>query len=172
MAAKKLPKISIITPSLNQGDFIEKTIKSVLSQDYPNIEYIIIDGKSTDNTPDILKKYEKDIILISEKDKNQSNAINKGLKIASGEIIGYLNADDVYEPHALFRISNFFKENPKILWTTGKCSIIDDKGKEIRPFIKLWKHIWQKIALSINKEFEILLVLNYISQPATFIKKE
>src|SRR5688500_3818909 len=97
-----LPKISIITPTYNQGHFIEQTIQSVIEQDYPNLEYIIIDGGSTDDTLSVIKKYEKYISYwISEKDKGQSEAINKGFKKATGDVVNWLNSDDYYEPGVL-----------------------------------------------------------------------
>ena len=91
----QFPKITIITPSYNQGQFIEETILSVINQGYPNLEYIIMDGGSTDNTVEVIKKYSDHInYWVSEKDKGQSNAINKGLHRATGDIINWLNSDD------------------------------------------------------------------------------
>lgn len=102
-----LPKITVITPSYNQGDFIEDTIKSVLLQNYPNLEFFVFDGGSTDKTVEILKKYEKSIdFWISEKDKGQSDAINKGFKKATGDIICWLNSDDLFTPDTLIYIAN------------------------------------------------------------------
>ncbi|MHB8136314.1 MAG: glycosyltransferase, partial [Anaerolineaceae bacterium] len=92
------PKISIIVPTLNQARFIEETIQSVLTQKYPNLEVIVIDGGSTDNTIEILKKYTGSLTWISEPDKGQVDAINKGLKLVTGEVVAYLNSDDVYTP--------------------------------------------------------------------------
>ncbi len=101
------PKISIVTPSFNQGQFIEETILSVIGQGYPNLEYIIIDGGSSDNTVDIIKKYENHIdYWVSEPDNGQAQAINKGFARATGDIIGWLNSDDMYMPNCLAFISN------------------------------------------------------------------
>jgi glycosyltransferase involved in cell wall biosynthesis len=121
---QNLPKITIITPSYNQGQYIEETIRSVLLQGYPNLEYIIMDGGSTDNTVEIIKKYEKWITYwVSEKDEGQSDAINKGLEISTGEIFNWLNSDDVYLPNALLTIGLFFKAH-------DNCHVLG--GREIR----------------------------------------
>ncbi len=101
--------VSIITPSYNQGQFIEETINSVLAQTYPNIEYILIDGGSTDNTMDIVKKYEDKInIIVHEKDKGQSDAINKGFRLAHGELIGWINSDDRLNPDCVEKIVGMY----------------------------------------------------------------
>ena len=128
---EKLPKISIVTPSLNQGQFIERTILSVLNQDYPNIEYIVMDGGSTDNTLKILKKYEDRLIWKSEPDKGQSDAINKGFRTITGEIIGWLNSDDVYRPGALFTIAKYFIAHPDVGMMYGDCNRIDINDNHI-----------------------------------------
>jgi glycosyltransferase involved in cell wall biosynthesis len=104
----KWPKISVITPSFNQGQFIEKTIRSVIAQRYPNLEYIIIDGGSKDGTVEIIRKYDSWIdFWVSEKDKGQADAINKGLNRASGDILYWINSDDYLLPHALFHVGSF-----------------------------------------------------------------
>lgn len=107
-----LPKISIVTPSFNQGIYLEQTILSILEQNYPNLEYIVIDGGSSDNSIDIIKKYEKYLSYwVSEPDKGQSDAINKGLLKASGQIFNWINSDDILEKGALFKIAEAFVES-------------------------------------------------------------
>lgn len=165
---KKLPKISIITPTLNQANFIEQTIKSVLSQNYSDLEYIVVDGGSTDGTLDILKKYRGKLSWISGKDKGQSDAINKGLKMSSGAIVGYLNSDDVLENGALSQIADFFVAHDDIFWVTGKCFIIDGRGRRTRFLVNWYKNIF----LKYFRSFATLIITNYISQPATFWKRE
>lgn len=99
MASSELPLVTVITPSFNQGKFIRETIESVLTQDYPHIEHIVIDGGSSDETVCILKEYESRdsrFHFVSEPDNGQSHALNKGLKLAKGSIIGWLNSDDTY----------------------------------------------------------------------------
>lgn len=158
-----LPRISIITPSLNQGDFIGETIESVLNQGYPKLEYFVIDGGSTDNTLEVLGRYGDRILWESEKDRGQSHAINKGLELVSGDVIAFLNSDDLYEPGALLKVGNFFSNHPEANWLTGKCRIIDQRGRTIRRGITSYKNFWLCI-----RSYRILLVLDYISQPATF----
>jgi glycosyltransferase involved in cell wall biosynthesis len=112
---QNLPKITIITPSYNQGQYIEETIRSVLLQGYPNLEYIIIDGGSTDNTVDIIKKYEPWITYwVSEKDNGQSHAINKGLERATGDVFNWLNSDDFYLPNALLTVGRAFRDDKNL----------------------------------------------------------
>jgi glycosyltransferase involved in cell wall biosynthesis len=159
-------KISVITPSFNQAAFIERTILSVLEQNYPDLEYIVMDGGSTDGTLEILKKYADKIIWQSEKDNGQSDAINKGLKIATGEILAYLNSDDTYAPGALQKVADFFANNPDKSWVYGKCKIINEKDAEIRKPITAYKN-W----LLKNYSYPKLLSENFISQPATFWKR-
>ncbi|MCF7900830.1 glycosyltransferase [Candidatus Woesearchaeota archaeon] len=169
-------KFSIITPSYNQDMYIEQTIKSVIEQKGNfEIEYIIMDGKSTDNTVKILKKYEKKLkgnkkikfIWKSEKDKGQSDAINKGLKICSGDILAYINSDDYYEKDAFRNIIKEFEKNKKISFVYGKCPVVNEEDKEIRKGIRRIRRF-----LGRKYSYRKLLIVNFIPQPATFWKKE
>lgn len=125
-----LPKISIITPSFNQGEYLEETIVSVLEQNYSNLEYIIIDGGSTDRSIEIIKKYQKYLAYwVSEKDAGQSQAINKGFRKASGDIISWLCSDDLYLPGALNKVATIFNQHPDVGLIHGKTILFNDKGK-------------------------------------------
>ncbi|MHB8580427.1 MAG: glycosyltransferase family 2 protein [Ignavibacteriaceae bacterium] len=126
-------KISIITPSLNQGKFLERTIQSVLSQNVEKLEYILIDGGSIDNTIDIIKKYQNYLAYwISEKDKGQSNAFNKGLDVASGDIIGWINSDDIYYDGAFSESVKIFNESPSVDVVFGDYNFIDEHDNIIK----------------------------------------
>jgi len=165
-SSNSLPKISIITPSYNQGRFIEQTIQSVLDQGYPNLEYIVVDGGSTDDTLDVLRKYDRQLSWVSEKDSGQVHAINKGLRRVTGDIVAYLNSDDFYERGALFRVGEYFAAHPSAICVTGRCRTIDEHGGEVRNWITLYKNFWMRL-----HSYQVLLVLNYISQPATFWRR-
>jgi len=123
--------VSIVTPSFNQARFIEETILSVRNQSFANIEHIIVDGGSMDGTLEILKKYNH-LIWISEPDRGQSDALNKGFRKATGEIIGWLNADDTYEPDAVETVVGFFSKHPDVAMVYGFVNIVDEKGDVIR----------------------------------------
>jgi len=161
------PTISIVTPSFNQAEFIERTIDSVLGQGYPGLEYIVVDGASTDGTVEILARFGDRIRWTSEKDSGQSEAINKGLRAATGDIVAFLNSDDEYLPGALFRVAEFFEHNPTTMWAYGKCRIVDADGDEIRRPIT-----WYKNLLLRRYSYRKLLSENFISQPATFWRRE
>ena len=121
--------ISIVTPSFNQDRYIEQTIQSVLSQDYPSIEYMIVDGGSTDETVSIIKKYEEKLAFwVSEKDQGQTDAINKGFGRAKGDIFAWLNSDDTYEPGAIAAAVTYLQEHPQVGMVYGDCNYIDDSG--------------------------------------------
>jgi glycosyltransferase involved in cell wall biosynthesis len=130
-----LPLVSIITPSYNQVNYIEQTIRSVLNQSYSNIEYIIIDGGSTDGSVNIIKRYEKELTYwVSEKDDGQTDAVNKGIQRCKGELIAYLNSDDLYEENAVALIVNAYLKNPKAAVYYGKCSTINEQGIMIQDY--------------------------------------
>jgi glycosyltransferase involved in cell wall biosynthesis len=126
------PKITIVTPSFNQGQYLEKTILSVLNQNYPNLEYMIIDGGSTDNSVGIIRRYEKFLkYWVSEPDSGQSQAINKGFQHATGDIFGWLNSDDYLMPGALGVISHMFLSNPDAGAYVGAGEFVNHKGKTL-----------------------------------------
>ncbi len=132
------PLVSIITPSYNQGQFIEETIKSVIGQTYKNIEYIIVDGGSRDKSVSIIQKYAdlypNQIQWVSEKDRGQTDAINKGLRRAKGDIVAWLNSDDVYNLEAVEKVVDFFKKNPAVAFVHGQGHHIGKEGVFIEPY--------------------------------------
>lgn len=129
------PLVSIITPSYNQAEFLERTIRSVLAQDYPNIEYILIDGNSTDGTYDVIQRYKSQISKwVSEPDKGQTDAINKGFGIANGEILAWLNSDDTLEPGAVSSAVSWLNEHPEVGLVYGDCHFIDANDAVIGKF--------------------------------------
>jgi cellulose synthase/poly-beta-1,6-N-acetylglucosamine synthase-like glycosyltransferase len=126
------PRISVITPSFNQAAYLEQTISSVLGQNYPNLEYIIIDGGSTDGSIDIIRKFTNRIAYwVSEKDRGQTHAINKGLQKATGDIIAYLNSDDFYLEGTLARVAEHFSRHPEVDLVHGRCRVVDERGLKI-----------------------------------------
>ena len=155
------PTITIVTPSYNQAGFIEETIRSVLLQNYPRMEYIVMDGGSTDGTVEILKKYDPFITFwTSGPDDGQSDAINRGWRRATGDIIAWLNSDDVYAPGALATAALAFRKDPALAMLYGNCNLIDENSRKFRE--------------SPTTPFSLKrLVCNewFISQPATFFKR-
>jgi glycosyltransferase involved in cell wall biosynthesis len=153
------PRISIVTPSYNQGQFLEETIRSVLLQGYPSLEYIIIDGGSTDESVEIIRKYEQHLAhWVSEKDSGQANAINKGFKIATGEILAWLNSDDVYEPQAIQQAVKFLVESGADI-VYGDSYIIDECGRQ------------KKITDAPPFDLAALLMDSFIPQQSTFFRR-
>ncbi|MGA1465416.1 MAG: glycosyltransferase family 2 protein [Balneolaceae bacterium] len=171
------PKISIVTPSFNSEDYLESTIQSVLRQTYPNLEYVIIDGGSTDRSVQIIKKYENELAYwISEKDSGLYHALNKGFKQTSGEIMGWINSDDMYHTNAFFTIAEIFSEYDEVKWLLGSCSAFDERGRTVNvrhskeftrdDFLKgdfkwiqqescLWKReLWDKSGGALNEQLK------------------
>ncbi|HUE98444.1 MAG TPA: glycosyltransferase family 2 protein, partial [Anaerolineales bacterium] len=130
-----LPLVSIVTPTFNQARYIEATIQSVLAQDYPRIEYIIIDGGSTDGTVDIIRKYEGRLASwVSEPDKGQTDAINKGFARAKGDILAWINSDDTYQPGAIAAAVRYLEDHPAVGLVYGDCNFINKTGRVIGKF--------------------------------------
>lgn len=153
-------KFSIVTPSYGQGRFIRATIESVLGQAGVNVQYIVMDGGSKDGTVDILRSYGDRIEWVSEKDKGQTDAINKGLRLADGDIVAYLNSDDVYLPAALSKVASVFERHPDVDFVYGDFRAIDEQGRVI-----------DRIK-TIPYDPEILIYdANYICQPASFYRR-
>ncbi len=121
-------RVSVVTPSFNQGRTIAATIDSVLSQSHRDFEYVVVDGGSTDETLDVLRRYEG-LRWVSEPDRGQTHAINKGLEMTSGEIVAYLNSDDVYRPGALEAAVEEFERNPSSVAAAGDCEILGEDGE-------------------------------------------
>jgi len=152
--------VSIVTPSYNQCTFIERTLQSVLAQELGgNLEYLVMDGGSTDETVGILKKYESRLEWRSERDRGQAHAVNKGLARAKGEIIGWLNSDDIYYPGAIEAACGIFESRPDVDWLYGDANHIDEQDTVIEPYpTEPW-------------DFERLLYSCFICQPAVFFRK-
>lgn len=156
------PRISIVTPSYNQGQFLEETIRSVLLQGYPNLEYIIIDGSSTDGSVEIIKTYEKHLAYwASEPDKGQSHAVNKGFSRATGEMLAWLNADDLYLLGAFAGVAEAFKAHPEAGVIFGRCRKVDQWAEDLGD-------LWEITSFSLPRQ----LLGNIIHQAAAFIHKD
>ena len=152
--------VSIITPSYNQAPYLEQTIQSVLGQDYPRIEYIVVDGASTDNSFEIIKKYNDRLAYcISEKDSGQAEAINKGFARAKGEILAWLNSDDYYLPNAISAVVKCFEENHEVVMVYGDMLAVDGAGQTIN--VLKYKQL----------SLEDLLCFQIIGQPSVFFRR-
>ena len=150
---------SVITPSYNQGQFIRATIESVLSQEIPDLQYLVRDGGSSDESVAILREYSDRLTYVSEPDEGTADAINKGLMLCRGEVIGWLNSDDIYYPGALHRVSSLFDLHPDIDIIYGRAHHIDEHGTVIEEYpTEDWS-------------FERLIDRCIISQPAAFFRR-
>lgn len=155
--------VTIVTPSYNQGQFIGDTIESVLNQTYKNIQYIVIDGASTDNTMEVVERYRDKIdIVISERDKGQTDAINKGFKLAKGELVGWINSDDMLYPYCVEEIVKLYKQNPDgVIFYGSKIDVVDSENNHLKFYVNKME------------SRERLLRKNYdVSQPGSFYRKD
>jgi glycosyltransferase involved in cell wall biosynthesis len=158
------PRISIITPSFNQRQFLADCLESVLGQHYPNLEYIIIDGGSTDGSLDLIRRHQAHLAYwVSQPDGGQSEAINKGLGRATGQLVAWLNSDDFYLPNALALAAQSYLSHPAASFYFGNGYRVDQTGQIKRPHFGRWPYRFHRPALIFG--------LNYIMQPATFINR-
>lgn len=173
------PKISLVTPSFNQEEFIENTIRSVVLQDYPNLEYVVIDGGSADNSIDIIKKYEDKIAYwVSEPDDGHGAGLNKGFERTSGEIMGWINSDDLLTPWSLRTVAEIFTKFPHVNWIQGTNSWWNRRGqmvktsqnpKNIYDYLTgnygwiqqesvFWRRsIWEEAGASLSKDYKFMV---------------
>ncbi len=159
---EKTPLVSIVTPSFNQRQYLEKTIQSVLSQDYPALEYFVIDGGSSDGSVEIIKKYQDRLAgWVSEPDQGQTDAINKGFSMCRGEIMAWLNSDDVYLPGAIRSAVEFLTANPEVGMVYGDTDLIDSEGRVIGRFNARQTSYQRLLRGGV-----------YIPQPAAFWRRE
>ncbi len=161
-------RLSIITPTLNQGALLRRTARSILDQQGAfDLEWIVIDGGSTDDTLDFLRSLnDPRFRFISERDSGQSNAINKGLAMARGEVVAWLNSDDLYAEGALAAVAEAFAANRQVQWLVGRCDIIDAEDREIRRMVTRYKNRRLR-----RYSYRTLLRENFISQPAVFWRR-
>lgn len=163
--AQKWPRISVVTPSLNQGRFLRECIASVSRQSYPDLEFIIIDGGSNDDSVEIIKEHEAVLAFwCSEPDGGQAAAINKGFRRATGELVAWLNADDFYLPGALLRVASAYRQNPHASFYFGDGLRVDEEGKSLSGFFPEGKVGFDLRALVYG--------MNCLLQPATFISRD
>lgn len=189
------PAISVITPSLNQGRYIEQALSSVLDQGYPNLEYVVQDGGSTDGTAQILERYGPRITSWStQPDRGQADAINRAFAKTSGEILAFLNADDILLPGALAYVGRFFAEHPDVDVVYGHRIVVDDRGQEVGRWVlpphddrslrwvdyvpqetAFWRRrIWERSGASVSEEYELVfdweLFLRFLDAGARFAR--
>jgi len=153
-------KISIITPSFNQGKYLKRTILSVLNQGFTNLEFMIFDGGSDDDSVEVIEQFQPHVAhWVSEPDRGQAHAVNKGLERAKGDVIGWLNSDDIYYPGALDTVAAYFQEHPDCMFVYGKANYIDPNDRVIGPYRT---RKWSYSALTRNC---------YICQPSVFFRR-
>ncbi len=157
----EFPKISIVTPNYNGAAYLEATIQSLLRQQYPNLEYIIIDGGSTDDSMSIIHRYREQIaVVVSEPDKGLYDAIQKGMKLATGEVMGWLNADDMHHPGSLFTLAEIFTRFPQVQWLIGmsrvcKYDYLLHQGGWLQQESTFWRRtLWEKAGSHVSQHYK------------------
>ncbi len=161
------PRVTVVTPSLDQGAFVERAVRSVLGQEGDfDLEYLVFDGGSTDGTLDTLRRYEDRLRLVVEPDQGQADAVNKGLRAATGDVVGWLNSDDVLYPGALARVAAAFSDRPDLVWLHGRCEIVDEDDRPIRRWLSAYKDFRCR-----RYSRRSLLVENYVSQMTVFWRR-
>jgi len=158
---------SVVTPCLNAEATVAAALRSVRDQGYAPLEHVVVDGGSTDGTMAIVRAAGEHVRWVSEPDRGLSDAMNKGIAMARNEVVGWLNADDVYLPGTLQKVADAFGRRPDAQWVTGRCLIIDADGREIRRGITRYKD-----ALLRRYSFPLFLTQNFISAPATFVRRD
>jgi glycosyltransferase involved in cell wall biosynthesis len=171
VSSNSLPRISVVIPSFNKVKYIGETLNSIVFQKYPNLEIIIEDGGSSDGTvkviADFAKKYPDVIKWESKKDKGQLDAINRGLRKSTGDILVYINADDIYKPGGFKKVANKYIQNPKSMWFLGTADVINSNGEKMARLATLYKKL-----LTYMNNYQLLLFVNYLMQPATFLTRK
>jgi glycosyltransferase involved in cell wall biosynthesis len=161
-----LPSITVVTPTLNGARHLPRALASVREQAYPNLEHIVVDGGSTDGTVDLLERA-SDVRWISEPDEGLADAVNKGIAMAGGDLVGWLNADDFYLPGALRAVADAAATHPEAAWITGRCRIVDGHDREIRRPVTVYKNLFLR-----HYSFPLYLTQNFLSCPSTFVRRE
>ncbi len=165
-APADLPTITVVTPCLNAAATLPEALESVREQGYPRLEHVVVDGGSTDGTLELLEAA-PGVRYVSEPDRGLYHAMNKGVRMATGEVIGWLNADDRYRPGALEAVGRAFARDPEARWATGRCRIVDGEGREIRRWVTAYKNAFLR-----RWSFPLYLTQNFVSAPATFMRRE
>lgn len=163
-------KLSIVIPTYNSEKFLGKTLSSIMEQSYKDYELIIVDGKSIDRTLEVIESFGSIFAgkfkLISEVDKGEPDAINKGMRLSTGDIVTYIDSDDIYESECFQRVNHYFKTHDN-MWAYGKCRVIDENGNETRKSVTRFKEIFQP-----RYCYSTLRMFDYIAQPSVFWRKE
>jgi glycosyltransferase involved in cell wall biosynthesis len=161
-----LPSIAIVTPSFQHAEFLEQTLRSVLDQGYPRLELQVMDGGSTDGSVEILRRYQDRLRWVSGPDGGQAAALNEGFRRTEGEIIGWINSDDLYAEGSLEAVGRYFAAHPDVEWLYGRCPIIDRRGHASRGLVTRYKELWMR-----RYSYRRLYIENFINQPTVFFRR-